>query len=116
MGGAPLQSRHCAQAPMGKNPLQNYEIHLLFLYKTSTKLYQLRGISKKRQVSSLHGCKWCDISYLCCRNIIINNIDYDFADYTSSVGSKFYYNISGTLTLQRTINTQIPDEDQAIQW
>ena len=73
-------------------------------------------ISKKRQVSSLHGCKWCDISYLCCRNIIINSIDYDFADYTSSVRNKFYYNISGTLTLQRTINTQIPDEDQAIQW
>ena len=54
--------------------------------------------------------------YLRYRNVIINNIDYDFADYTSSVGSKFYYNISGTLTLQRTINTQIPDEDQAIQW
>ena len=54
--------------------------------------------------------------YLRYRNVIINNIDYDFADYTSSVGSKFYYNISGTVTLQRTINTQIPDEDQAIQW
>ena len=54
--------------------------------------------------------------YLRYRNVIINNIDYDFADYTSSVGSKFYYNISGTLTLQRTVNTQIPDEDQAIQW
>ncbi len=54
--------------------------------------------------------------YLRYRNVIINNIDYDFADYTSSVGTKFYYNISGTLTLQRTINTQIPDEDQAIQW
>ena len=54
--------------------------------------------------------------YLRYRNVIINNIDYDFADYTSSIGSKFYYNINGTLTLQRTINTQIPDEDQAIQW
>ncbi len=54
--------------------------------------------------------------YLRYRNVIINNIDYDFADYTSSVGSKFRYNVSGSLTLQRTINTQIPDEDQAIQW
>ena len=54
--------------------------------------------------------------YLRYRNVIINNIDYDFVDYTSSVGSKFSYNVSGTLTLQRTINTQIPDEDQAIQW
>ena len=54
--------------------------------------------------------------YLRYRNVIINNIDYDFADYTSSIGSKFRYNVSGSLTLQRTINTQIPDEDQAIQW
>lgn len=54
--------------------------------------------------------------YLRYRNVIINNIDYSFDDYTSLKGSKFSYTVSGTLTLQRTINTQIPDEDQAIQW
>ena len=31
-------------------------------------------------------------------------------------GARIYYNVKGELTIQRNINTQIPDEDQAIQW
>ncbi len=64
--------------------------------------------------------------------IIINDINYTFCDYTvrgedyyneqiaSGVDDdkifKNWYKCTGTLTLERRINTQIPDEDQAIEW
>lgn len=54
--------------------------------------------------------------YLKRRYVIINNIDYEFTDYTSVPGSEITYTVRGSLTLERVFNTQIPDEDQAIQW
>lgn len=54
--------------------------------------------------------------YLKHRYVIINNIDYYYSDYTSVTGSSVRYHVRGTLTLSRNINTQIPDEDQAIEW
>ena len=54
--------------------------------------------------------------YLKRRYIIINNIDYEYTDYTSVPGSGIEYTVRGSLTLERVINTQIPDEDQAIEW
>ena len=54
--------------------------------------------------------------YLLHHYIIINNINYNFTDYTSSVSTEFEYNVTGSLTLERPINTQIPNEDQAIEW
>ena len=54
--------------------------------------------------------------YLVHRYVIINNISYDYVDYTSAPGTEFNWSVSGTLTLERQINTQIPDEDQAIEW
>lgn len=54
--------------------------------------------------------------YLKHRYVIINNINYNYVDYTSSPGSEFKWSVNGTLTLERQINTQIPDEDQAIEW
>lgn len=54
--------------------------------------------------------------YLMRRYVIINNIDYIYDDYTSVPGSSITYSVKGSLTLQRNINTQIPDEDQAIEW
>lgn len=64
--------------------------------------------------------------------IIINDINYSFCDYTimgenyyneqiqkgvaEDVIFKMWYKCVGTLTLERKINTQIPDEDQAIEW
>ena len=54
--------------------------------------------------------------YLMRRYVIINNIDYEYTDYTSVPGSTIVYSVKGSLTLQRNINTQIPDEDQAIEW
>jgi hypothetical protein len=54
--------------------------------------------------------------YLKRRYLIVNNIDYEYTDYTSVPGAEITYTVRGSLTLERTINTQIPDEDQAIEW
>lgn len=44
------------------------------------------------------------------------NIEYDYVDYTSAPGVEIPYKVKGTMILERNINTQIPDEDQAIEW
>jgi len=58
--------------------------------------------------------------YLEHRYVIINNIDYCFNYVLSDKGSdeKSYvrYHVIGSMTLSRNINTQIPDEDQAVEW
>ncbi len=54
--------------------------------------------------------------YLLHRYVTIRNIDYSFADYTSIPGAKIEYTVRGSMILERKINTQIPDEDQAIEW
>ncbi len=41
---------------------------------------------------------------------------YEFVDYTTIPNSEFKYTVDGTLSLQRDLNTLIPDEDQQIQW
>ncbi len=53
--------------------------------------------------------------YLEHRYVIINNINYYF-NYIPIEGSKIRYHVNGSMTLGRDINTQIPDEDQAIEW
>ncbi len=42
--------------------------------------------------------------------------EYTFEDYTSIPGTPIKYKVTGTLTMQRDLNTLIPDEDQQIQW
>ena len=54
--------------------------------------------------------------YLLHRYITINNIDYQFSDYTMVPNVDINYKVSGSLILERRLNTQIPDEDQAIEW
>ena len=44
------------------------------------------------------------------------SIEYNYDDITSAPGTTIPYKVKGTLTLERNLNTQIPDEDQAIQW
>ena len=48
--------------------------------------------------------------------ISIENIDYEFTDYTTIANYPLKYQITGSLTLQRDLNTLIPDQDQGIQW
>ncbi len=52
--------------------------------------------------------------YLLRRDVIINNMDYNFTDHTSTNGSKIEYNVAGTLTMERVLNTQMPEEDQVV--
>ena len=54
--------------------------------------------------------------YLLHRYLTINNIDYQFTDYTMVPSKSIIYKVSGSLILERRLNTQIPDEDQAIEW
>lgn len=54
--------------------------------------------------------------YLVHRYLTISGIDYKFDDYTAIEGKPRTYRVSGSLTMERQVNTQIPDEDQAIQW
>jgi len=50
------------------------------------------------------------------RYVIISGIEYNYTDYTSVEGYEMNYTVKGILTLERQLNTQIPNEDQAIQW
>jgi len=54
--------------------------------------------------------------YLLHRIITISNIDYVFTDYTMVDGTVLTFYVEGSLILERKLNTQIPDEDQAIEW
>lgn len=44
------------------------------------------------------------------------NLTYEFSDYTTIPGRMLRYKCHGTLSMQRDLNTLIPDEDQQIQW
>lgn len=54
--------------------------------------------------------------YLLHRYVTISKIDYNFTDYTSVPNANISFTVRGSLILERKINTQIPDEDQAIEW
>ena len=45
-----------------------------------------------------------------------NDVDYEFEDYTLAPGARIKFRFEGTISMQRNINTQIPDKDQAIEW
>lgn len=50
------------------------------------------------------------------KRIFTMTMEYRYQDYTSSESVSFPYRCTGTMTMQRNINTLIPDEDQAILW
>lgn len=54
--------------------------------------------------------------YLMHHYVIISDISYTYTDYTSVENYAMDYSVQGNLTLERQLNTQIPNEDQAIQW
>lgn len=43
-------------------------------------------------------------------------LDYTFEDYTTIPNKRIKYAVTGSLAMQRDLNTLIPDEDQQIQW
>lgn len=54
--------------------------------------------------------------YLKRRYVTISGIEYEYTDYTDLEGVRLRYYVTGAIILERVINTQIPDEDQAIEW
>ncbi|WP_120467086.1 DUF4973 domain-containing protein [Bacteroides caecimuris] len=44
------------------------------------------------------------------------HLAYEFVDYTTLPGSEMKYTVNGSLSMERELNTLIPDEDQQIQW
>jgi hypothetical protein len=56
-----------------------------------------------------------DRPYIVKRNFTLT-MEYKYQDYTSSTTLDFPYRCTGTMTMQRNVNTLIPDEDQAILW
>lgn len=44
------------------------------------------------------------------------NLHYTFKDITQIPGQKINYEVEGSLSMERKINTLIPDEDQQIEW
>lgn len=54
--------------------------------------------------------------YLMHHYVVINNIEYIFVDRTSNKSVETWYKCKGTLTLERKINTQMDEEDQANDW
>ena len=54
--------------------------------------------------------------YLIHKTVVINNLSYEFDDITSVPGNTISYVVKGSMNMVRKINTQIPDEDQAIEW
>jgi hypothetical protein len=54
--------------------------------------------------------------YLLHRYLTISGIEYEYTDYTIVPGQKIEYLVQGIMSMERKINTQIPDEDQAIEW
>ena len=56
------------------------------------------------------------LPYLLRRTIVVEGISFYFTDYSSSDLVDYDFTVQGSLTMERQINTQIPDEDQAIEW
>lgn len=55
-------------------------------------------------------------TYIMRRTVIVKNVDYSFIDYkTAGEGVRLPYRVSGTMTMERKLNTQMPIEDQ-IMW
>ena len=56
------------------------------------------------------------LPYLKHKTITIEGFKYEFDDVTSVPGTPIRYVVEGTVNMERKINIQIPDEDQAIEW
>ncbi|MDE5655549.1 MAG: DUF4973 domain-containing protein [Muribaculaceae bacterium] len=53
-------------------------------------------------------------SYIMRRTLIISDIDYTFNDCHTAAGSVITYNVTGNMTMERKLNTQMPVEDQIV--
>nr|WP_320057280.1 DUF4973 domain-containing protein [uncultured Bacteroides sp.] len=100
---------------------RNYKIQAYFNRQTKTVAFTADNPQMKFKVNkvpsySVEETMDATRPYLLHRYVTINNIDYNYTDYTSVPNANISYTIKGSLILERNINTQIPDEDQAIEW
>ena len=99
---------------------QNYKIYARFNENGGVELYadnpRINFNVNKDLSYTVSEMMEPNVPYLLRRTLTINNIDYNFTDYTMIPNIDIRYTVKGTLSLQRVLNTQIPDEDQAIQW
>lgn len=51
-------------------------------------------------------------SYIKRKTVIVNGIDYKYSDTKTAPGTSINYHIKGTMTMERKLNTQKPEEDQ----
>lgn len=54
-------------------------------------------------------------TYIKRKTVILNDVDYTFDDFSTAHGSVITYNVTGSMTMERKLNTQMPEEDQ-IMW
>jgi len=85
---------------------------LLSSDNAANNLFVQRGVAQYRIYEQIDEVQ----PYLLHRYLIISDIEYDYTDYTSVENYPMAYTVKGILTLERQLNTQIPNEDQAIQW
>lgn len=101
---------------------RNYKIYARFIGDTSGTLelytdnHNMKLNVKKEASFRVVESMDAQQPYLKHRYVIINNLNYSYVDYTSISNYEMPYEVSGSMTLERKINTQIPDEDQAIEW
>lgn len=53
-------------------------------------------------------------TYILRRTVIVNDVDYTFDDYLTVPDKPITYNVRGTMSMERKLNTQMPEEDQVI--
>jgi len=51
-------------------------------------------------------------SYIKRKTVIVNGVDYKYTDTKTAPGSPIEYHVKGTMTMERKLNTQKPEEDQ----
>lgn len=51
-------------------------------------------------------------SYIMRKTVIINGVDYKYSDTKTAPGTAINYHVKGTMTMERKLNTQKPEEDQ----
>ena len=54
--------------------------------------------------------------YLKHKTVSIRDFQYEFDDVTTVPGTRIAYTVTGSMHMERKINIEIPDEDQAIEW
>lgn len=53
-------------------------------------------------------------TYILRRTLIVQDIEYYYSDTKTAPGSEIIYQVAGTMTMERKLNTQMPEEDQII--